>query len=247
MAEAQREIERRRLEMSEHLLREVVQPLGRSVDSESRYELPAFEKEYQKKRAKLMRELKEVEAETKKVGTRKKQQTPEELQKSIKILTDKVKDLDRLRSEALRQVLLMERKRGCDFLRMWTRVMEQQLYQFTEGYNILNDDRQFWTDLASSRDRLPNDDEALLAAVSAMTAERTFVPLQMAATQNNPSAFGSSGSVDNMQRQQNFQQPPRQYVPQLDPQPQYTSYQPQGGYGGGGGGYQDTGYQVLIS
>ena len=44
MAEAQREIERRRLEMSEHLLREVVQPLGRSVESESRYELPAFEK-----------------------------------------------------------------------------------------------------------------------------------------------------------------------------------------------------------
>ena len=36
----------------------------------------------------------------------------------------------------------MERKRGCDFLRMWTRVMEQQLYQFTEGYNILNDNRQ---------------------------------------------------------------------------------------------------------
>lgn len=125
-------------------------------------------------------ELKDVELETKKVGTRKKQQTPEELQKSIKILTDKVKDLDRLRSEALRQVLLMERKRGCDFLRMWTRVMEQQLYQFTEGYNILNDNRQFWTDLAGSRDQLPNDDEALLAAVSAMTAERTFVPLQTA-------------------------------------------------------------------
>ena len=121
--------------------------------------MPAFEKEYQKKRAKLVKDLKDVEAETKKVGTRKKQQTPEELQKSIKILTDKVKDLDRLRSEALRQVeknrkcrfqiwefdlisffvcffdqvLLMERKRGCDFLRMWTRVMEQQLYQFTEG------------------------------------------------------------------------------------------------------------------
>ncbi len=55
MAEAQREIERRRLEMSEHLLREVVQPLGRSVDSESRYELPAFEKEYQKKRARLVK------------------------------------------------------------------------------------------------------------------------------------------------------------------------------------------------
>ena len=36
MAEAQREIERRRLEMSEHLLREVVQPLGRSVESESK-------------------------------------------------------------------------------------------------------------------------------------------------------------------------------------------------------------------
>lgn len=69
-----------------------------------RYELPAFEKEYQKKRAKLVKDLKDVEAETKKVGTRKKQQTPEELQKSIKILTDKVKDLDRLRSEALRQV-----------------------------------------------------------------------------------------------------------------------------------------------
>ncbi len=71
-------------------------------------------------------ELKDVELETKKVGTRKKQQTPEELQKSIKILTDKVKDLDRLRSEALRQVLLMERKRGCDFLRMWTRVMVRE-------------------------------------------------------------------------------------------------------------------------
>ena len=207
MAEAQREIERRRLEMSEHLLREVVQPLGRSVESESKYELPAFEKEYQKKRTKLVRELKEVEAETKKVGTRKKQQTPEELQKSIKILTDKVKDLDRLRSEALRQVLLMERKRGCDFLRMWTRVMEQQLYQFTEGYNILNDNRQFWADLAASRDQLPTDDEALLASVSAMTAERTFVPLQTAASTNNPAAFA---------------QPPRQFVPSMEPQPQVS-------------------------
>jgi hypothetical protein len=235
MAEAQREIERRRLEMSEHLLREVVQPLGRSVESESKYELPAFEKEYQKKRTKLVRELKEVEAETKKVGTRKKQQTPEELQKSIKILTDKVKDLDRLRSEALRQVLLMERKRGCDFLRMWTRVMEQQLYQFTEGYNILNDNRQFWADLAASRDQLPTDDEALLASVSAMTAERTFVPLQTAASTNNPAAFA---------------QPPRQFVPTMEPQPQYSSYAPAGTQYGqydtydqsvaAGGGYQET-------
>lgn len=233
MAEAQREIERRRLEMSEHLLREVVQPLGRSVDSESRYELPAFEKEYQKKRTKLMRELKDVESETKKVGTRKKQQTPEELQKSIKILTDKVKDLDRLRSEALRQVLLMERKRGCDFLRMWTRVMEQQLYQFTEGYNILNDGRQFWADLAASRDRLPNDDEALLAAVSAMTAERTFVPLQTAASANNPSAFDPSQA----QRSQNFQQPPRTFVPAAVADPPHQSYHMGGG---GGGGEYDT-------
>ena len=64
----------------------------------------ADSQEYQKKRSKLTRELKDIENETKKVGTRKKQQTPEELQKSIKILTEKVKDLDRLRSEALRQV-----------------------------------------------------------------------------------------------------------------------------------------------
>ena len=203
MAEAQREIERRRLEMSEHLLREVVQPLGRSVESESRYELPAFEKEYQKKRTKLTRELKDIENETKKMGTRKKQQTPEELQKNIKILTEKVKDLDRLRSEALRQVLLMERKRGCDFLRMWTRVMEQQLYQFTEGYNILNDNRQFWADLAASRDQLPGDDVALLASVSAMTAERTFVPLQTAATTNNPSAFSGDQMSNNGHHQMN--------------------------------------------
>lgn len=244
MAEAQREIERRRLEMSEHLLREVVQPLGRSVDSESRYELPAFEKEYTKKRAKLIKELKDVELETKKVGTRKKQQTPEELQKSIKILTDKVKELDRLRSEALRQVLLMERKRGCDFLRMWTRVMEQQLYQFTEGYNILNDGRQFWTDLAASRDQLPNDDEALLAAVSAMTAERTFVPLQTAATSNNPAAFqgqpnnggGGGGNYGN-----SMQQPPKTYAPppQTYAQPQYDPA-PQYGNNGQPGGYETT-------
>jgi hypothetical protein len=86
----------------------------------------------------------------------------------------------------------------------------------------LNDNRQFWADLAASRDQLPTDDEALLASVSAMTvryrfigflfvsfslvqAERTFVPLQMAASTNNPSAFA---------------QPPRQFVPTMEPQPQ---------------------------
>lgn len=242
MAEAQREIERRRLEMSEHLLREVVQPLGRAVESESRYELPAFEKEYQKKRTKLLRELKDIENETKKVGTRKKQQTPEELQKSIKILTDKVKDLDRLRSEALRQVLLMERKRGCDFLRMWTRVMEQQLYQFTEGYNILNDNQRLWTELAGSRDQLPTDDEALLAAVSAMTAERTFVPLQAAATTNNPAAFqqGAPGRVP--PPMSGYSQPPQQaYQPPQQQQAYYSTYdqpiQPSESYDGQ---YQET-------
>lgn len=195
-----------------------------------------------------MSELKDVEAETKKVGTRKKQQTPEELQKSIKvpslffsldvshgpfvqILTDKVKDLDRLRSDALRQVLLMERKRGCDFLRMWTRVMEQQLYQFTEGYNILNDNRQFWTDLAASRDQLPNDDEALLAAVSAMTAERTFVPLQAAASSNNPQAFQPPPPM-------NYAPPPSSYPqPSYAPQPYETTYE--------GGGYPNETYDDL--
>lgn len=226
MAEAQREIEKRRLEMSEHLLREVVQPLSRAVDSESRYELPAFEKEYQKKRTALVRELKSLENETKKVGTRKKQQTPEELQRSIKILTDKVKDLDRLRSEALRQVLLMERKRGCDFLRMWTRVMEQQLYQFTEGYNILNDDRQFWADLAASRDQLPTDDQALLASVSAMTAERTFVPLQTASAQatpaNNNMQGGGSGGFGQQGRE-----PPRNFTPGQSYNQEQQYHQPQ--------------------
>lgn len=235
MAESQREIERRRLEMSDHLLREVIQPLGRAIDSENRYEIPAFEREYGKRKKKIGNELGAAEAITKKTGKKAKNVRPEDLQKNIKLLTEKVKELDKLRSDSLRRVMLMERKRGCDFLRMFTRVAEMQLFQFTEGYNILNDNRDLWADLSVARDTLPEDDEQLLAAVSAVTAERTFVPLQTAAAQQGiqGSAAGPPPPSQYQSYDEQQQQPPPPaadpYAQQYDPpqqqyQPQYDDY-----------------------
>jgi len=94
------------------------------------------------------------------------------LKQSIAALNDKVKEAEQIKSEKLRTALLIERKKFCNFLSMWSPVVTCQIDLYNE-LGKFRENQSYWTGLASSYLQLPNDVENMIK-----TQERTLVAIQ---------------------------------------------------------------------
>lgn len=115
-------------------------------------------------RASVRSQISKLEENTKKAGKK----SPELLKQSIAALNDKVKEAEQVKSEKLRSVLLIERKKYCNFLTMWGPVVNAQIDVYNEIARF-KENQSYWTNLAASYLQLPNDVENMIK-----TQERTY-------------------------------------------------------------------------
>lgn len=151
-----------------------------------------------------------------------------QLQNSIQALNDAIKDEENLKSDILRNVLLLERKKYCGFLGSWIPVVAGQL-DLSGETERMRAAVESWKRTAQSYQSLPQDLDTMLTAQT----ERTFVKIQESA---GSSGFGGGGG--GYDTGSSFGAGGGSFAPPAPP-PMGGGYD-QGGfdsYGGGGGGF----------
>jgi len=167
MAEIQRAVEAKHEALSQSIQQDLIGGLDRNAKTESS-EISFFENDYKKVRASVRSQITKLEDNTKKAGKK----NPELLKQSIAALNDKVKEAETIKSEKLRTVLLIERKKYCNFLTMCNPMVNSEIDVLTE-LSRFKENQSFWSNLAASYLQLPNEVENIIK-----TQERTLVAIQ---------------------------------------------------------------------
>jgi len=163
-----RDRETRRDNLSRVIQEDLINTLQKSVKPDEA-ELAQFESDYKKVRDNTRRQIATLEQNSKKAGKR----GPEALKQAIASLNDKIKEADQIKADKLRSVLLLERKRYCNFLGQWSPVVGSEIEVGTDSIKF-RDQEQNWKTLASSNQQLPTALEELIK----QQQERTFVSIQ---------------------------------------------------------------------
>jgi len=169
LADTIKVVETRRDAVSQSLQNDLINGLQKSIKPDEG-EIAQFEADYKKTRSKMRETISKLEVNSKKAGKK----NPGELQKTIQELNEKIKEADQLKAEKLRNVLMLERKKFCNFLTQWLPVITSEIHMHQDGMKFQEQEQQ-WKMLASSQ-QLPSSMEELITTKN--TNERTFVQLQ---------------------------------------------------------------------
>jgi len=158
-------------------------------------EVSKFDSLYKKDLSNVRQKIARLEANSRRAGKK----GGVELQEAIKELDAQVKEADKVKAEKLRTVLLIERRKYCNFLTLWGQVMTSEIDMFSEGMR-LKENQSYFSNLAASTSNLPAEMEDLINS-----KERTFIQIQPSGedsyseydqnTSNDPNIqFNSGGS-----------------------------------------------------
>jgi len=175
LAEVFRSTETKRETMARIMQDDLINAVQKAVKPEEN-ELTQFESDYKKTRENFRGQIQKLEQNSKKAGKK----GGDALKQSIASLNDKVKEADQLKAEKLRQVLMIERKRYCNFLMNFSTIIQAEIDMCSDEAKF-KEGESSWKSLANSAATLP---AALEALINEKQAERTFVPI--------------SGSTDNL-------------------------------------------------
>jgi len=185
LAEIVKNIETKREKIARSIDEDLIVGLQKTTEPD-KAELAQFENDLKKSRGTTRQQIQKLEVASKKAG----KIGPEALKQSISNLNDKVKEVENVKAEKLRTVLLLERKKFCNFLTQWNPVLRALSEYHQEGHKI-QENEPFCKQLAGSQSQLPSKIEDLVK----QQQERTFVQIQA-----DPSTYGSSyydpGSYD---------------------------------------------------
>lgn len=168
LAELHRSIERYRDSLAKVLLEDMILPLQKSLDVD-KSDLSQFEADFKRSRELSRTKIQKLEQNSKKAGKK----GGVALQDAIKELDQGVKEAEKVKSEKLRTILLMERRKYCNFLTQCVAVINAEVDMYSDSMR-LKDQQSYYSNLAASTNNLPNDVEALIDQVQ----ERTFVQIQ---------------------------------------------------------------------
>jgi len=146
---------------------DLINALQKSVKPEEA-ELGQFENDYKKVRDATRQQIAKLEANSKRAGKR----GPEALKQAIASLNDKIKEADQIKADKLRNVLLLERKKYCNFLSQWGPVIAAEVDTTMESTRF-KENESGWKALASSNQQLPGNMEDMIK----QQQERTYVSL----------------------------------------------------------------------
>jgi len=137
-----------------------------------RTEIQLFEKNFHKRHAEILAQLRKAEKATKKSGKK----SPYQLQQAIQELTDKMNEITLHRQQKLEEILRMERKRYCYLVDMLLTTIDAQTSFYQASNQILTDQYQNWKSVANSVNDLPPECMALIKNVG--VKERTSAVIQ---------------------------------------------------------------------
>jgi len=193
-ARVQQLIETKRLNVSRAIQDDLIAGLQKNVKPEES-EVTAFESDYKKTRAAMRDAVGKLEAKTKAAGKK----GPQALQEAISILNEKIKEADNLKAEKLRNALLMERRKYCNFLGQLAAVVTAEVEVFNEEMK-LKESEQNCKNLAAGQTQLPPDLELL---VTAKQTERTYISIQSDGSPSSGGGYSSSYDYDNYENNYN--------------------------------------------
>jgi len=194
LAEVFRSIETKRETMARIMQDDLINAVQKAMKPDEN-ELTQFEGDYKKTRENFRGQIQKLEQNSKKAGKK----GGDALKQSIVQLNDKVKEADQLKAEKLRQILMIERKRYCNFLMNFSSIIQAEI-------DICNDEARFkegesgWKSVANSAATLPS---ALEALINEKQAERTFVPISGSTDQYSGTYYNDYSNYDDS----NYNQP----------------------------------------
>eukprot|EP01113_Clastostelium_recurvatum_P014449 TRINITY_DN1786_c0_g1_i1.p1 TRINITY_DN1786_c0_g1~~TRINITY_DN1786_c0_g1_i1.p1 ORF type:complete len:353 (+),score=82.10 TRINITY_DN1786_c0_g1_i1:61-1119(+) len=171
LGEAMREEENKREELARALVTDLITPIKQAADTDVR-EVLMFEKNYKKDRDTLRNEILRLEAKTKKLGSGKKT-SPEQLKSQIQELNDRVREAELMRSNKMRDVVLLERKKYGAFIGSWNFIITRQIESHSSALNNLRAGEATWSALPSTMQSAPKDVEEMIKK-----QDRTLVQIQ---------------------------------------------------------------------
>jgi len=194
LADSLRAVEFKHETLSRSLSDDLINSLQKSSKPEES-ELAQFENDYKKARDATRAQIAKLETNSKKAGKK----GPEALKQSIAVLNDKIKEAEQIKADKLRTVLLLERKKYCNFLSQWLPVISSEVDLCNE-LSKFRENEQYWRTLATSNLQLPAASEELIKA----NQERTFVSIQGGGDQSAYSeSYDYSSSYDDGYSQSN--------------------------------------------
>jgi gas vesicle protein len=172
LSDVHRASEFKRENLSKIMIEELIPTIQRNLKPEDA-KLSKFESDYKKSRADIRQQIAKLESNSKKAGKK----GPEALKQAISALNEKIKEAEQIKADKLREVLLLERSKYCNFLSSWSSTINGQIELNSETSRFKEYDSQ-WRTLASSNSNLPQELEHLITAKQ----ERTFVQIQSGET-----------------------------------------------------------------
>jgi len=163
---------------------DLINALQKSVKPEES-ELGQFESDYKKVRDATRQQIAKLEANSKRAGKR----GPEALKQAIASLNDKIKEADQIKADKLRNVLLLERKKYCNFLSQWGPVIAAEV-DVTMESSRFKENESVWRTLATSNQQLPNNMEDMIK----QQQERTYVSLATEGSGSYADEYSYSGT-----------------------------------------------------
>jgi len=168
LADTIRNLETKRENLGRSYQDDLINALQKSIKPEET-ELTQFEGEYKKARDNSRQQVSKLEMNSKKAAKR----GPEALKQAIAVLNDKIKEADQIKADKLRAVLLLERKKYCNFLSQWGPVITAEI-DLCLDESKFKENESYWKNIAGSSAQLPAAEEDLIKAQQ----ERTFISLQ---------------------------------------------------------------------
>eukprot|EP01114_Cavostelium_apophysatum_P008694 TRINITY_DN2140_c0_g1_i1.p1 TRINITY_DN2140_c0_g1~~TRINITY_DN2140_c0_g1_i1.p1 ORF type:complete len:373 (+),score=149.00 TRINITY_DN2140_c0_g1_i1:152-1270(+) len=186
LSDALRSVEGKRESLCKAMQEDLINALSKGAKPEE-LELAQFEGDYKKARTDIRTQIDKLEQNSKKAGKK----GPEALKQAIASLNDKIKEADQIKADKLRSVLLLERKKYCNFLSQWGPVVMAEV-DLTNEEGKFKENEQYWRTLASSSAQLPNVSEELIKA----QPERTFVALASSQSEGGYSSYNDDYNYD---------------------------------------------------
>lgn len=182
LAELFRNLESKREVLARSLQDDLINAVQKSQKPEES-EIVQFENEYKKSRDNMRSTITKLEANSKKAGKK----SPDELKKAIAGLNDKIREADQMKADKLRAVLLIERKKYCNFLTQWNPVITCHVDLMNEETKFKDQESYFRT-LSSSSQQLPASSEELIKS----NTERTLIQLGTSGDTSYSDSYGTS-------------------------------------------------------
>jgi len=161
VANAQKQIFDLQEQVNKVVLEELSQSVADAVNQE-RTAVTHFEKHYKQRHNQILSGLRKAEKDSAKAGKK----SPYQLQTAIQMITDKMNEMQQHRKDKLEGILLMERKKYCDFLGMVCNTVDVQLKLHTEAKASLENGNANWRQLSGTSTNLSDENKRLLQSMA---------------------------------------------------------------------------------